>query len=89
MLERKCVAKNDGKNHKKCEILAYLKNHPKRKFTSKITDFREKRKFSKQILPARAEARSGIGLSCKVFLIKDEGLIFFLHSFAFCAMKDL
>ena len=30
---------------KKCEIMAYLKNYPKPKFTSKITDFRGKREF--------------------------------------------
>ena len=52
----------------------------------------EKESFFKQILPARApqlEARSGIGLSCKVFFIKDQVLIFFLNSFAFSVMKNL
>ena len=43
--ERKCVTKNDEKNQEKCEILAYLKNYPKPKFTSKIMDFRGKIEF--------------------------------------------
>ena len=45
MPEKKCVTKNDGKNYQKCEILAYLKNNPKPKFTSKTIDFRGKRQF--------------------------------------------
>ena len=35
----KCVTKNDEKNCEKYEILAYLKNYAKPKFTSKIIDF--------------------------------------------------
>ena len=44
-LKEEMCHKKWWKNCEKCEILAYLKNYPKPKFTSKINDFRGKREF--------------------------------------------
>ena len=65
--ERKCVKKNDEKNCEKSEILAYLKNYPKPKFTSKINDFRRKRDFF-QTNSSRSRASVGGALGDRVVM---------------------